>query len=411
MRVLGAIAVSFGGGGVGLGATATSTASAPVGADKVRFRPGKGLAVASADGRFSLNARVRGQVRYTSRSGDDDAGHQFNIRRARVVLGGHFFGEENSFKLELAVSPNDLGISDNLAPDVQARAVSNSPLLDLYFDFRHLRDLGLRVGQYKLPSNRTRVISSGDLQLVDRSIVNSEFTLDRDVGLDFRSRDLLGLGLLRYYAGASIGRGRDSQGFDDLGLNYFGRIEVLPFGFFDDYKEADLSRDPAPRLSIGLGYVFQDRSRGLRRIVDRQPADGGTVTQHVGYADLVYKQAGLSVLIESAVRLGSRNRGGELDETGAPEPVTPPRDGWGASLQAGFLFGFAPIEVAGRASVVRGLGDASETSLEDRTEVGGGLSWYIAGHPYKVQADVFHVYGARWSDGETQLRVQLQAGL
>ena len=41
-------------------------------------------------------------------------------------------------------------------------------------------------GQGKLPGNRERVISSGNLQQVDRSLLNSLFTIDRDFGFQLR---------------------------------------------------------------------------------------------------------------------------------------------------------------------------------------------------------------------------------
>lgn len=392
--------------------TADPLEARPVALGRARFTPGKGLSIETADGAFGLGARVRGQVRYSARpGGDSEAVHQFHLRRARIVFGGHFFGPKNRFKLELALSPNDLGLRDNLAADDDLSLPRRSPLLDLYFDFRVLRDLEVRVGQYKLPSNRTRVISSGNLQLVDRAIVNAEFTLDRDMGLDLRSRDLFGLGLLRYYAGVSIGRGRDSNGFEDLGLNYFVRLEVLPFGRFDDYSEVDLRRHASPRLSVGAAYTYQDRNPGLRRLTSGRAADGGTTDYHTAFFDALYKHAGFSAQVEAALRLGERNPGDALDADGAPVGVTPPRDGFGAMLQAGYLFAPVPVEIAARVGVVRAIGDPTETSLTDLTEIGGGLSWYFGGHAYKLQADVFRNFEARIEDGETLVRVQLQAGL
>lgn len=378
---------------------------------EVRFRPGKGLEVRSQDGDFALNTRVRGQMLYTLVRDTGEMAHQLRIRRARLVFGGQFFGPNNRFKLELAIAPNDLGVGDNLADDPLDRIGTQSPLLDLYFDFRHLRDLSVRVGQYKLPSNRSRVISSGDLQMVDRSIVNAEFTLDRDMGLDFRSADFLGLGVLRYYAGASIGRGRDSQGFDDFGLDYFVRIEVLPFGMFNDYIEVDFERSDRARLSVGAVYAYQDRSRGLRNITARAPADGGTTDHHIAMFDAIFKHSGFSAQVEAALRMGYRNPGDAVDASGQPIAVTPPRDGFGAMLQAGYLLPNLPLEVSARVGAIRPLGDSGETSLSASHEVGGGLSWYLARHPFKVQADVFRLWPDRMSDGDTQIRVQLQAGL
>lgn len=363
--------------------------------------------IRSADRAFVLGVRVRGQVRHTTfapRGGETR--QAFELRRARVVFAGHAFSDANFFKMELGLSPGDLGVADNLSDDPEERQPRRGALLDLYFEFRQLRDLTVRVGQYKLPSNRQRVISSGDLQLVDRSIVNPEFTLDRDVAIDLRSRNLFGLDLFKYYLGVAIARGRDSRGFDDFGMMYFARVEVLPFGLFKDYAEVDLERSSELRASIAGAYAFVDNSRGLRRPAEMIPAEGGTTDNHYVYGDAIVKWSGLSVLTEVAYRRGERN---VMPAPGSdPSTVTLPRNGWGATLQAGYLFGLAPLEVAARYSFIRPLG---ETSIGRREELGGGVSWYLHGHPYKLQADVFRIWERRIADGDVTVRVQLQASL
>lgn len=378
----------------------------PVDPADITFVPGKGLRVTSADGRFRLETRARVQIAWeVRREAVEGWGQEARLRRARLQLAGHMFSEDTRFKFELAVSPNDLGVRNNLeASDGLPRA---SPLLDFYIDFRQLRDLQVRVGQYKIPSNRERVMSSGDLQLVDRSLFNSEFTLDRDVGFDLRSTDFLGLDLLRYYAGVYIARGRGARGFDDFGMLYLGRIEVLPLGTFDDYSQADFERT-GPRLSIGAGYAYIDRAPRDRGTLGTAPADGGTTdTQHV-YADVMFKWAGLSLLGEFGYRHGDRRPGDLVDEMGVPIPVTAPRTGLGANVQAGFLIPHIPVEIAGRYALVRRLGDSS---LGDSNELTAGVSYYPGRHPYKVQIDYSRLWDDAFQVGDHRLRVQLQVSL
>lgn len=381
----------------------------PVEPEGVRFVPGKGLEVNSADGMFRLQTRVRVQFRWTgARDDEEDWEHQFRIRRARVVFSGHAFGEDIGYKFELAVSPNDVGITDNYGDDPLAARPLRSPLLDFYVDFKHLRDLQVRIGQYKVPSNRQRVISSGNLQLVDRALLNSEFTLDRDVGLDLRSRDFLGLDSLRYYLGVYIARGRDSQGFDDFGLMYLARVEVLPLGLFSDYSEVDFDR-AAPRLSLGFGWAHIDRARGNRGVRGSAPADGGTTdTQHV-FADALFMAYGFSAFAEVAWRRGDRNPGDAVDEMGIPIPVEAPRDGVGFHVQAGYLLPHLPFEVAARYGFVRGVGD--ETSLSDTNELVGAVSYYPGRHPYKLQIDYSRLWRGSIDDGGHRIRLQLQVSL
>ena len=236
-----------------------NAAAPPLPVESTARRPGAGVVWSSEDGRFSVQLGLRGQVLYTA----DDApvaatSHSLSLRRARIKLSGHALGEHNLYKLELGLSPDDIGMT----PD----GPRFTPILDWTLEFEHLRDASFRIGQYKLPYGRARMQSSGDLQFVDRSIVDGEFNLNRDVGFDVHSYDLLGLDHLRYYAGVFLGEGRDAYEPTNFELVYLGRIEVLPFGLYPhDDHESDIERLPGPRMSIGAAYAFIDgatRDRG-----------------------------------------------------------------------------------------------------------------------------------------------------
>jgi len=289
-----------------------------------------------------------------------------------------------------------------------SQRVSRSPLLDLYVQFKQLRDMNVRIGQFKIPFSRQRVISSGDLMFVDRTIVNSEFNLDRDIGLDLRSEDFLGLGdRLRYYVGVYAGEGHSSfrpRGVSSaehfFGLNTLVRLEYLPFGKFKDYTESDHERTDKPGLSLGATFAHVGNARGSRGILGAQPADLGTTDFLLGEADAMFKYRGLSAQLEFMIRDGERNK------DAGPDPV-PARNGWGLSGQAGYLTK-VNVEVAVRHSAVRGRGT---TSLKDRNETGIGLSYYLAGHPYKLQMDYFRIYADKISEGAHQFRTQLQFSL
>ena len=373
---------------------------------KSHFAPGTGLSFESEDGEFALKPRLRAQLRYTLIADEGEESLQsLQFRRARLQFKGHTFGKHNKFKVELAISPRDVGESDSSGP-------STSPLLDWYWTFNYLRDLTLTLGQYKIPHNRQRVVSSGDLQLVDRSIVNSEFTLDRDIGFDLRSKDLGGLDLLRYYVGVYAGEGRNTREEHDFGLLYLARVEVLPFGMFDDYQEVDFERSPTPKLSIGLGYAHLENGRGSRGILGSPPADGGTTDLDSFTWDLVFRVAGLSVTSEWVLRNGRRNPGDatQTDDQGneVAVPTQAPPDGIGGMLQVGYLFPRTRFEIAARAGATRRVGD--HTSLVEEDEYGGGVSYYFAQHPFKLQADYFRL-GQEIEGGknfENEARVQLQ---
>lgn len=392
-----------------------------VGAETVHFEPGQGLHVSTADGAFALETRLRAQFLWSPQQrwerSSRELEHRFEIRRARLQFDGHAFDPANRYKLELAFSPRDLNMTDGV--------VRNSPLLSWYVEFGQLRDLTLRMGQYKIPYSRQRVVSSGDLQLVDRSLANGELNRDRDIGLDLRSEDVAGLGWLRYYAGVYMGEGRDLGGAavtTDFRLLYLARLEVLPFGDFDDYSEADLLRHETPKLSLGAAYAFHDDAQRLRGVLGDAAPDGGTTDYHAANVDYMFKLRGFSSTAELHWRTGDRNPGGAVTPDGAPVPVTAARNGVGWHVQVGYLFEATPIELAARYSGLRGIGVADPgnllgdaegyTSLGREDAVGGGVSRYFGGHSWKLQGDVFHRWrGGTLLRGETTYRVQLQLAL
>ena len=75
--------------------------------------------------------------------------------------------------------------------------------------------------------------------------------------------------------------------------------------------------------------------------------------------------------------------------------------------QAGYLLPGTDFEVSGRHARIRGAGDTS--SLSDSNEAGGALSYYVASHSMKLQADVLRFWSDSFGDGDNQVRLQLQA--
>ena len=357
---------------------------------RIDFEIGEGFVLEKPE-LYKLAIRVRGQFLYLLEDAEE-AEQSFQLRRMRVSFGGYVFAKQIQYKLELAFAPRDLAYRDG--------SPTQSPLLDLYFRFSQLRDLTFQIGQYKVPFNRERVISSGDLNLVDRSLTNAEFALERDLGFDFRSKDLFGLGFLRYYLGMYIGEGRNTFELSDFGLMYVARLEALPLGLFDDYSEGDLERSESPKLSIGVSYAFLDEAKRDRGINGSVPDDEGTTDFHVIEGDVFFVWQGLSLLSEIFWRDGRR-------DPGEAAPAELPRDGWGFMIQPAYLLPFFDLEVAARFSRVN---PRSGSSLTKISELGGGLNYYFVEHSMKLQADFFHLWDrSDIGDGTDVFRVQLQA--
>ena len=388
-------------------------AASPGGAPNQRFVPGKGLEIKSADGRFALAMSLRFgflySLRHTPPQPEGGAAaplplydNNLEIRRFRAVFHGNLFGAHNKYFLQLALAPRELDVRDGV--------VHGSPVYDAYLQFEKLRDLNLRVGQYRVMYTRERNIADVNPLLIDRSLANNEFNVDRDLGLDVRSEDLGGLKKLRYYAGVFLGEGRDANKFTDPGLMYVARVDVLPFGLFDDYEASDVWRYKKFRASFSGAYAFIDRAHKDRGVLGSVPADGGTTNYHNATADLMFKYAGWSLEAGYMWRRGKRNPGAAVDEMGAPIPVADARNGHGWLIQTAFLLPKLRLEPALRYSGNRALGLA--TSMPNRDEIGGGLNYYFYGHNLKLQLDYFHTFDVgQIALGTDLVRLQLQAAL
>jgi hypothetical protein len=377
--------------------------AAPTDGEAQRFVPGKGIEFKSKDGRFSLAMSLRFGFLYSLKHEAETPGlqHNFEIRRFRTVFSGNLFGAKNRYLLQLAFAPREMDVRDGV--------VHATPVYDAYLQFEQLRDLTLRIGQYRVMYTRERNIADVNPLLIDRSLANTEFNLDRDIGLDIRSEDLGGIKKLRYYAGVYLGEGRDYNKFGDSGFLYVGRVDVLPLGLFDDYEASDVWRLKKLRLSFGGAYAFHDRARKDRGVLGTAPQDGGTTNYHNTTADMMLKYAGWSLEAGYMWRHGVRNPGHAVDEMGAPIAVAAARNGHGWLVQTAVLIPRTRLEPAFRYSGARGLG---VTSMPDRDEVGGGLNYYFYGHNLKLQADYFHSFDpAKLGAGGDLLRLQIQAAL
>ncbi|MCB9584043.1 MAG: hypothetical protein H6718_01525 [Polyangiaceae bacterium] len=375
----------------------------------VEFKPGKGLSASSTDGDFSIHIGIRNQFRATiekehPEQGDaPDATLGFQIRRSRVSIKGNVFDKKTKYELQLGLASKDVSAG--------AAGPTTSPLLDAVVKFEQLRDLSLRVGQYKAPYLREQIMSDGKLELVDRSLLNSRFTVDRDIGLDFYSNELFGLEQLHYNLGVFTGEGRNSFQQQSFGLMYLARVEVLPLGDFDGLSEGDFERS-APKVSIGAAYGYHSRAQFSGGTRGGAFADGGTASYKLATGDLMFKAMGLTLIGAVAWRDGTRAQGTAQDATGNPIAEEPASNGWGFFAQAGYLIPTTGLDVAARYSQVRGTG-GDDATLADENEAGFGVGYFFAQHLLKLQADAFRIWekSAGFSHGTDEVRLQLQVSL
>ena len=351
---------------------------------------GKGLInFVAKDSSFSVKFAPRFQVRSVS-SWDYDGNqygspeHNFIVRRARLKFDGFAYSPKLKYKLELGLSNRDISGANDFN--------RNTPryILDAVIMWNFAGNWELWAGQTKLPGNVERVVSSANLQLIDRSLLNSRFNIDRDLGIQLRHKTNLGHNfLMREKLSVSQGEGRNVTEGNEGGLQYTARLEFLPFGEFKskgDYSQSDLKREEKPKLMMGFTYNFNQnavRERGFAG--DYMIRTDGSIyetDQTTIFADAMFKYNGISFMGEYAKRTADEAIATEADGT------TPTGDivltGNALNLQAGYLFK-SNYEVAARYTT---LDFESETGALPREQYTLGVNKFIFGHKLKVQSDI-----------------------
>ena len=375
---------------------------------------GKGIInVVAEDSSYSMKMNVRMQALFTSNWGvvdDNDFGREdfgegesaFLIRRARLKFGGFDYTPRLEYKIEQGLSNRDISGASPFT--------SNSPryILDAVVKWNFYKNFELWAGQTKLPGNRERIISSGSLETVDRSLVNSRFNIDRDLGLQLHHETSLGGDfIMREALSVAQGEGRNITTGNLGGYQYTARLEFLPFGDFADYAGADFAREEDPKLAVGVSYDFNDDAVKTRSNMGSYmiTEDGFFETDITTFfLDAIFKYEGISAMAEYAHRNADQIFAVNPDNTLTGAAVNA---GEGLNVQAGYLFP-SNIQILGRYTTID-LEDEITQEVENQYTL--GLSKYIAKHNLKVQADLSYLDMNLGLEDDLMFRMQLELQL
>ncbi len=342
---------------------------------------GKGIRVIAVDSSFSMtfNYRMQNLMLAEMPSGLESFGNvssNWLVRRSRLKFSGFAYSPKLQYKIELGLSNKDHG-----GESPETNNTSNL-ILDAFIRWKVLNNFEVWLGQTKLPGNRERVISSQNLQFVDRSLVNSRYNIDRDMGVQFHNKFDVGGILTKQAFAISQGEGRNRTSDNGGGLEYTGRVEILPMGEFTgkgDYFGSDLKREVTPKLSIGASYDFNDRAPRERGNLGDYVVDTAYNSLNTVFVDLMFKVRGWSIMGEYANKKATGDR--LLDDDNAF--ISNYYTGTGLNIQAGYLLK-NNLECAVRySSITPEL--ASGRDLQKMYTF--GISQYIVGHSLKVQSD------------------------
>jgi hypothetical protein len=325
----------------------------------VQYRmPGLRLSFAKAE----INLSNRLQVRYTADMFDDienppdplptalEDKSSFRIRRFKTKFDGWIYSKDLTFELQL-----NWPDSTNVLEDA-----------NLDYDFTAGKKLfRLKAGQFKAPFSQQQLTSSGNQQLVDRSILDAFYVPARQIGVQvwgqFGSQAVPDF--VDWRVGAFNGNGRTVSANDNDTLEYVARVMVSPWGSVG-YSESNLE-------GYDLRLSFAGEFNSNDTIV--QPATGARTG-----SDVETFGAGVVLKAFKSLFLYGQFYSGESEN---PAGVETERDGW--LIQGGWLL-TPKWEIAGRWAQID---PNTDTDNNDQTEWRAGVSWYMNKHNWKIQAD------------------------
>jgi phosphate-selective porin OprO and OprP len=352
----------------------------------------KGFHIESDDGLFSTNLQWRAQMRFAN-PGDGDPlslanfetdpkTSNFELRRVRMKIGGHGYKPWVKYYFEIDLQPSRTFTSSS--------ANTSARVLDWRLDVQPWQEFGFRIGQWKINLNRERVDSSGRQQFVERSIVNSIFTIDRQIGVMVKGRLIKGDHFdMRYYAGIFNGEGRTVDNANTQMMK-MARLQWNLLGQDLKWRQSDVKRHEKPALQVAVGWsgnkgpctMWSSSGCGnLRGFTDEATSNGTRFDINQWVAELAYKYQGLSIQSEYHLK--------EIKDT----EVLQTYDLKGSYAQVGYFFNELnesipeELELAFRYAFVDEPDSDILTLTSNREEYTAAANFFIAGHSNKITVD------------------------
>lgn len=343
------------------------------------FSFGQGVGITAPDSLYNLNIRFRIQNRVgfttlANRRLDIDE-TEARVRRLRLRLDGFFYDPRLTYVIQLSFTGGDIsGFQPDGFPNI---------IRDAMIFYKASKRWTIGFGQTKLPGNRQRVNSSGDLQLIDRSIVNAVYNIDRDFGIQTSYKVFHTYEWLLLRAAITSGEGRNWISTPNGGLSYTLRSEFYPFGEFTSggaYFEGDLLMETRPKVMIGIGYNLNDDIQRTGGQLGERLFETRDLSNLM--ADVIFKYKGWAFQGEYLKRIVNDPITRDITD---PENVAIVFKGDGINLQGSKFFP-SNWEFILRYSYVRP--DSEIYSFVNRElEYTFGINRYIRGHRLKLQAD------------------------
>ena len=375
--------------------------------EKLRNMPnievGKGITFQPKNKQYKMTMRFRMQ-NLLAMDFDDNFSlqeTQARVKRLRLRFDGYIFSPKLLYTIQLGFTPYDSKVLPNGNQNIVRDAM-------IYYMPNANWNIGF--GQTKIKANRARVNSSSALQFVDRSIVNSEFNLDRDFGLfgEFY-KPLIGDFNMAAKASITLGEGRNWSSSKQSGFAYTGRLELYPFGRFKslgEVAEGDFERESNVKVMLAGAYSYNDKATRLQGQNGAIMPNGETRDLHAYFVDFILKYQGFAFYTDFMGRSTSQ----PLFNNEASQCIY---KGNGVNVQTSYLFP-SNWEIALRNSTLLPAKEVQPiVGYKKHNQTTLAVTKYLIGHSLKIQADAS--YNTKRASVEPynrwQLRFQVELGL
>lgn len=261
---------------------------------------GEGITFSNKSGyKWKLRTYIQpsAELKYYEDTSVDQTLYRFRMRRLRFRLDGTSPSKKWDYRVQFDFSGSS-----------EVEDANKIFLMDAFVSYNPIKKLKLSFGQRSNPAD-LRLFSSQSLQLIERSRLVGAFSTIREFGFFAQSSiKWNNSNYLRPYLAVTNGDGVNVMGRDFGGLKYSARLDYLPFGLFrkfGQFREADVFREPTPKLVIG---VFANSNRGMS---SRRGRESGTILyldpygnyslpnyHKIGF-DLLFKYKGFSFLFDA----------------------------------------------------------------------------------------------------------------
>jgi phosphate-selective porin OprO and OprP len=323
----------------------------------------KGAYLKTKDNRFSVKLNVGVEPYFTFDSNDEKSDTTtFRLRRARVYLKGNVAYPWLKYSTQITLEGGSAG------------------LRDAFLKSTYLKWLQPQIGQFKVPFDREFLDSGFDLELLERSIASSMFSLQRDIGLQLGGS--LMHSHLNYKVGIFNGSGANQNNVN-TDYMYVGRLVWMPFDKLG-YSQSAVNNPKKPRLAIGLGLAYMP---GL------EPGERKSLAGKLGSTSVLSVD---SDVFQAVADVGFAYHqlyaeGGYFYRNIDPNSPTPygSQDAYGFYVQGGYFLIPKTFELAARYSFAD-PDNPNKVSNNKVSEETFGASYYFYGHRLKAQADYTH---------------------